>query len=166
MGPKKFNRLLHNIKYNKAALGEIYKEYFPQIDLHLKRKFGESFPHEDIAHEVFVTLMTGNNFPDIEAPATWLYKMADNKALDKLKTKRFEIKLTENIADSFFLDDLISEEDVKKSLQNLDQQSQIIIYLHHWEGYNYKEIAKLINTSCNNVRVKVSRAYSVLKKFL
>lgn len=166
MGPLKFNRILHNIQYDKNALGEIYDEYFPRIVLHLTRRFGKSFPSEDIAHDVFVTLMTIEKFPDVEYPATWLYKIADNKAIDMIKTKHVEARLTENIADSFFIDDLITEEDIKQGMAKLDKESQVIIFLHHWEGYNHKEISGLMNLSCSNVRVRISRAYSVLKKYL
>lgn len=110
--------------------------------------------------------MTIEKFPNVEYPATWLYKIADNKAIDMIKTRHVEARLTENIADSFFIDDLITEEDIKQGMAKLDKESQVIIFLHHWEGYNHKEISGLMNLSCSNVRVRISRAYSVLKKYL
>lgn len=166
MNPRKFNQLLQNIKYDKRVIEEIYHEYFPQIVIHLKRRFGNRISAEDIAQDVFVNLMTTDRFPKVEHPTSWINKLADHKAIDKLRTQHIDIELTENISDTFYIDNVILKEDIKKALKKLDKESQIIIYLHHWEGYDYKEISQMLHISCNNVRVKVSRAYSVLKKLL
>ncbi len=166
MNPRKFNRLLKNIKYDKNALEEIYNEYYPQIVLHLRRRFGDLISPEDLAQEVFVALLQTEDFREVEYPTTWIYRLADNKAIDKIRTRHAEAELNENIADEFFIDDLISKEDVRAVLKKLDRETQFIIYLHVWEGYSYQEIAEMTNLSCINVRVKVSRAYSLLKKFM
>ena len=92
--------------------------------------------------------------------------MADNKAIDKLRSQHKEVALTENQSVPFCLDNLILKEDVKKCFESLDRESQYILYLHIWEGYSHKEIAEIMLLSCGNVRTKVSCAYAQIKKML
>lgn len=166
MNSHKFNRLLQQIKYDKQAIAEIYCEYFPKIVLHLTRRFGKLISSEDIAQEVFMALMSADHFSFVKFPTTWIYTMADNKAIDKIRSSHKDIHLTENYAVPFNLDNLIIKEDIKKALSKLDQESQLIIYLHIWERYAHKEIAKLLHLSHANVRTKISRAYTVIKTYL
>lgn len=166
MKPQKFNRLLEKMKTDKQALDEIYNEYYPILVLSINRRFGKLVCAEDIAQDVFVSLLNAEKFEYIEAPSAWLSKIATNKAIDKLKYRREEVPLPDNYPLPFNLDDLAIAEDVKKSLSVLDKQSQEIVYLHFWEGYSHKEIAAAMNLSPANVRVKMSRAYRKLKKNL
>ncbi len=166
MDPRKFNRLLLKIKYDKHAIEEIYTEYFPKIVMHITRRFGKLISPDDIAQEIFITLMTLEDFKPVDYPTSWIYRLADNKAIDKIRQQHTGIELTETYAAPFSLDNLILKEDVKKVLAKLDQDSQMIIYLHIWEGYEHKEIAQLLNLSYSNVRTKISRAYATIRKFL
>ena len=164
MNPQKFNRLLEKMKTDKRALEEIHNEYYPILVLYLNRRFGKLVSAEDIAQDVFVSLMETKKFEYVKAPSTWLCKAAYFKAIDNLKYRREEVPLSDDYPLPFCLDDLAIAEDVKKCLSCLDEQSQQIIYLHHWEGYTHKEIAALMGMSPANVRVKISRAYRAIKK--
>lgn len=166
MNAHKFNRLLQSIRSDRQAVTEIYAEYFPKIVIHLTRRFGKLISAEDIAQETFLSLLTTKEFKPVEYPTTWLYHMADNKAIDKLWSQHKEVALTENQSVPFCLDNLILKEDVKKCFESLDRESQYILYLHIWEGYSHKEIAEIMLLSCSNVRTKVSRAYAQIKKML
>lgn len=166
MDVSRFNRLLQQIKYDKRAITEIYEEYYPRMILHLRRKFGKLISAEDVAHEVFLLLMSLERISEVEFPASWLYKLADNKAVDRIRLEHNELQLSENYADPFDPDELIIREDAKKALKRLDKESQMILYLHVWEGYNYKEISDLLQIGYANVRTKASRAFKSLKKFL
>ncbi len=86
----KFNHLLQNLKTDKQAVKEIYEEYYPKIIIHLSRRFGKLISPVDIAHDTFLALMSAENFSYVEYPTTWLYTMADNKAIDALKRKNQE----------------------------------------------------------------------------
>ena len=166
MDAYRFNRLLQKIKYDKQAIVEIYKEYFPKIFIHLKRRFGKLISAEDIVHEVFCTLMATESFSKVDYPTAWIYRIADNKAIDKIKTQHQEIELTENYSVPFRLDELILKEDTKKAILQLDEKTQMILYLNHWEGYTFKEIAEQLNLSHANVRTKACRAYKAMRIYL
>lgn len=162
----KFNRLLQRIKYDKHAVKEIYGEYYQKIINHLTRRFGKLISPADIAHDTFLALIGTENFAHVDHPTTWLYAIADNKAVDHINRTTKETAFPENFSVPSQLDSLILKEDVKKALCKLDEASQTIIYLHIWEGYSYKEIADCLHLSYANIRTKASRAYSALKIYL
>lgn len=167
MNVHKFNRLIQRIKYDKKAIEEIYVEYYPRIILHLKGRFGKLISGPDIAQEVFVSLMSAELPKKVEYPTTWIFKIADNKAIDKIKKLNCEVPLYDNYSyESFELDRMIIKEDVKQLMKNINKEQQMILYMYLWEGYSHKEIAALLHISPANVRTKVSRAYAELKKYL
>lgn len=167
MDPQKFNRLLEKLKYDKQALNEIFEEYYPKIVAHVGRRFGRLVNGEDVAQDIFLTLMKLKEIKFIERPTAWLLRLVDNRAIDMLKARRDTATLPEILPDtSFSIDNTILQADVKEILSHLDPVSQRILYLHHWEGYEYREIAEVLHLSCGNVRIKAHRAYKDLRKYL
>ncbi len=166
MDSQKFNRLLRKITTDSRALEEIYEEYYSKVKLHILRGFGNLVSAEDVAQEVFLSLLSLNLKEKIEFPTTWLMRLSENKAKDILRGKHSESELSDMISSSFSIDKAILKADVQTVIKKLDPLSQQIIYLHIWEGYPYKEIAQELNISYNNVRVKASRAYKKIEKLL
>ena len=164
MNSQKFNKLLQNLKYDKKALTLIYEEYYPKLVFHLTRRFGDQISPEDAAQDVFLTLMTAEDFNPVEFPVTWLCRTADNKVIDMLKSQHPESPLYDSYPDTFNWDRIIMKDDMKRCFQLLDETSRRILYLYHWEGFDHREIAKQLDMSCANVRTKACRAYKVIKK--
>ena len=159
-----FNRLLHRIGYDRRALEQIYQEYYPKIVLHLRYRFRDRIPHDDVAEEVFLALMCSPPDGDIASPTAWLMRLADHKAVDLLRKSHGEVELFETLAIPPPFDEVILRNDVRQQLQMLDAETQEIVYLHIWEGYSLKEISDLTNIGYETVRKKTSRAYEKLKK--
>lgn len=165
MKPLRFNRLLQKMKTDKRALDEIHSEYYPILVLYLNRRFGKLVPAEDVAQEVFLSILEAKPTEYVEFPSTWMCRIADFTAIEYLKRFEEELPLLPDKPAPFRLDDLLLNADVKRCLSLLDETSQEIIYLHYWEGYKHEEIAQALNLSPVNVRVKASRAYSLIKKY-
>ena len=166
MNAQKFNKLLRKIKYDKQALSEIYDEYYLKIKVHIQRRFGQLVNAEDMAHDVFLKLMSFDREEYIDYPTSWIYTVADNMIKDVLRVTQKDEELTETVASPFNVDKVILSMDIKNALAHLDEVSKKIIYLHFWEGYSLKEIAHELQISYANVRAKASRAYKTLKKYL
>ncbi len=166
MDTQKFNRLLRKISTDSRAFEEIYTEYYSKVKLHILRVFGKLVSAEDVAQEVFLSLLSLNLKENIEFPTTWLMRLSENKAKDILRARHEEFELSEITPAPFRIDSTILRADLNAVIHKLDPASQKIIYLHIWEGYTYKEIANDMEISCNNVRVKASRAYKILGKLL
>ena len=158
MNPQKFNRILRKIKYDKQAIIPIYQEFYPKIIIHLRCRFGKLICHEDVASEVFAALLEGKEHEFVNAP--------DNKATDILRTHHEEVAYTDALNSSPDFDYSYLCADVQLAFEHIDPLSRKILYLHFWEGYSHKEIAAMLNMTCGNVRLKASRAYKILEKYL
>lgn len=166
MNPQKFNRILSKIKYDKQAIIPIYQEFYSKIIIHLRCRFGRLICHEDVASEVFVTLLEGKDHEYINAPTQWLFAIADNKATDILRTHHEEVAYTDALSPTTDFDYSGLCANVQLAFGHINVQSRKILYLHFWEGFGHKEIATMLNMTCGNVRLKASRAYKILEKYL
>lgn len=166
MDAQKFNELLKKIKKDTRAVEEIYNEYYKRLMAHVDRRFGNLVDSRDIAHDIFLKLMTLKDQDFIEYPTSWLYRLADHYVIDKLRLKHTEVSFYDFLIKEFDLDRTITAEDIKRAMGHLDKASQEILYLSFWEGYKLYEVSKELNISYANVRAKASKAYQILKKFL
>ncbi len=65
---------------------EIYQEFQPKIVPYLYRLLGNQ-DAEDIAQEVFATVSRGlESFKGQSKLSTWIYRVATNTAIDKLRS--------------------------------------------------------------------------------
>ena len=165
MNAQKFNHLLKKIKYDKNAAEPIYDECSLELQAHIQRRFGELINSEDVVQEIFLKLIEIETPQNIKYPTAWLFKLADNYVIDRLREKIPTEELDELI-EEFDIDKTILDLEVKRALSKLDKLSQQIIYLHYWEGYSLKELATEFNLSYGSIRTKVSRAYDELKKYM
>lgn len=166
MDSQKFNRLLNDIKHDKRAIVPIFQEFYPKIILHLRCRFGNLICHEDVASEVFAALLEEKEYEYVTAPIKWLFALADNKATDILRTRHEEIAYNDVLGPPPDFDYSCLSAEVRLAFEQIDPQSRAILYLHFWEGYSHEEIADMFHITCGNVRLKVSRAYKIIKKFL
>lgn len=167
MNVLKFNLLLSKVHVDKQAAEQIYKEFFPIIVLRLRGKFGNLICAEDIAQDVFLSLIASPQTNYISHPTAWLFTTAENRAKDFLKKHREEYTLDDKIyACPYTVDNSLLDIDLQKAFSKLDETSQKILYLYYWEGYDFYEIAKMLSLKPGNVRTKASRAYKILKSLL
>ena len=131
---------------DRRALEKIYAEYYPKIVLHLRYRFGDLISPDDVAEEVFLSLMRSPPQKEVEHPSTWLMGLADHKAIDLLRKYREEEELPETLAMPPPFDNVILRSDVRQELQTLE------------------EISDLKNIGYETVRKKTSRAYQKLEK--
>ncbi len=162
MSPTKFNALYRELN-NKHSFNQLYKEYYPRIMAHLKHRFGNLISAEDVAQDLFFKLLKSNRRDYVEHPYSWIMKVADNIAIDQIRSSHIESPLTDSFLEPFDVQ-LVDDGEVIKYFEFLDETTQRILYMYFWEGYSLKEIAAVLNIKYGNVRAKVSRAYKKFKE--
>lgn len=133
----------------------------------------DSFEAEDIMQEAFLTAFTKlNTYKGEVAFGAWLKRIVINKSLTQLKkNNRYnEVKL-EIVADDKIDDNGIDHKSFQPNtvlayLQSLKDNYRMVLNLHLIEGYDYEEIAQILEISNENVRTTVSRAKRKLKQVL
>ncbi|MCB2196116.1 MAG: RNA polymerase sigma factor [Bacteroidetes bacterium] len=122
---------------------------------------------KDVVQEIYVKLWNMRNdldkYNSVEALAM---RMTRNLCLDKIKLKKtvsLNSVVREESTNELREEDKLSEQKlairrVKQTIETLDEPQKSIIQLRDIEGYEYHEIAQILNMNVNTVRVSLSRA--------
>lgn len=168
MEAQKFNRLIRKIQHDRKALEIIYNEYLLPLKGRIKFRYNNIVDCEDVAHEVFLKLTTTAVKKYIAYPASWLYRIADNCAIDFLRKNPATAQYIENLNGQFEFDieRSLAKDEIKRAMVYLDKTTQQILYMQYWEKYELKEIAMELKISYSNVRAMAARGRKKLKKIL
>jgi RNA polymerase sigma-70 factor, ECF subfamily len=163
---------------------EIYSAYRGRILRYLSRLVGEA-EAEDLTQETF--LKAGKRLEDFRGESqilTWLYRIATNTALDKLRSPSFreliQIRpapgLSEEVTQHIDTTtsptverQIIREEMntcIRGVIDRLPEHYRTIIVLSNLEGLKDSEIADILGQSTSAVKIRLHRAREQLRKEL
>ncbi len=133
----------------------------------------DPFEAEDLMQEAFLTAFTKlNSYKGEVAFGAWLKRIVINKSLTQLKRNnryqevKMEVVPTNEIEDEAINYAGLNPKMVLQTLQSLKENYRVVLTLNLIEGYDYEEIAQILNYTNENVRTTVSRAKKKLKQML
>ncbi len=139
-----------------------------------KRFLDHTEESEDVVQEVFIKLWNRRDkldeYRSVEALAMITTK---NLCLDKIKAKRYPVENMEN--HRLFLENIPGETSadysdlihgIHQAMKTLPEQQQIIVHLRDIEGYEFNEIAEIVDMNENAIRVALSRARKRIRELL
>jgi len=130
---------------------------------------------KDVVQEIYVRLWNMrtelDKYNSIEGLAM---RMTRNLCLDKIKLKKtvpLNGTLNEEVSDLIAEkekrnEQKIAVERIKIELEKLDEPQKSIMQLRDIEGYEYEEIAQILEMNINTVRVSLSRARKKVRENL
>lgn len=133
---------------------------------------------EDICQDAFIRFYDKNMlFPSLDDAKYWLIRVTKNLAINHIKRKAREAASIEKIkkaptAGNPFSDgasELLlheSRQAVRKAVAELPEIFRTVIVLREYGELDYKQIAKVLNISESNVKVRVHRARKELEVML
>ena len=139
-----------------------------------KRLLDDPEEAKDIVQDVFVKLWNMreklDEYRSVEAQAVVTTR---NMCLDKLKTRRYKLENLDNLrseAEEALFEDRKDLSDVVQKIhtiiRTLPEQQQSIIHLRDIEGYEFDEIAEILDMNENAIRVNLSRARKKIREIL
>lgn len=167
---------------------EVYNEFYPKILHYLNRLIGPQ-ESEDITQEVFEKVNHGlAGFKGDSKLTTWLYRIATNTGLDRLKSSSYKRSPAGPLAsvpaemaevvkgagragdkptspDQQLIRDEMSE-CVREFVDRLPPDYRTIIILKELKGFTNKEIADILQISLDAAKIRLYRARARLKKDL
>ena len=148
MNPILFNYLLSRYKSSPKAVTRLYEYYYPLVVRYIDRQFRGKVNGKDVAQQFFVKLFEIRP-KFIRAPTAWVYAVARNMALDKLRKEKRPIypKPAALMNEGICLSDR-----ALLMLSVLTEIEQEIIYLRYWERFRLKEIAEQLNEKYDAVK--------------
>lgn len=122
---------------------------------------------EDITQAVFLKLMEKQPALTPDKERAWLIRVTVNACRD-LHKSGWKQKCGALSDDDYSITQCLSQEesDLFCALMKLPGKYRIVVHLHYYEGYTFKEIAKILKTSASAVSMRMHRSREMLKEIL
>ena len=156
---------------NDDAYATLIDRYKEGLYRHCFRFTRDEDEAEDIAHEAFIEAYVHlDRYDPRYRFSTWLYKIATNLALMRLR-KRRDVRMDEDELDRIISDlpgaeDLVFYQEIHDAVEALPLQYRTVVSMHYWQGKSYSEIATHMGTSVGSIKGWMSRAKKQLKEAL
>lgn len=151
-----------------AALSQLYQKYNKTVYLIAYAIVKDFSLAEDIMQETFLrvnqkaaTYQSGTNLK------AWIFSIARSIALNtqaKSKKESVTCELPESLG-SDVADKAILNIDFTRAIECLDEQEKTIVILKIGENLRHSEIAKILDISAGDCRMKYSRAIKKMKRY-
>ena len=158
-----------------AVLVDRYKDMVFTLSLKMLKDREEA---EEVSQDTFLKIYKSlNKFNGESKFSTWIYKVAFNTCLDRLKKNKRSQPVTtlddfnEQEAISLInVLDLIEERERKKMIQDclqwLPGEDSFLLTLYYFEEQSLEEIATIIGINPNNVKIRLYRSRKKLMALL
>ncbi len=174
--------VLRSLKGDDDALKLLILRYLKLIFNFVRQYVNDFHLAEDITQDVFVKVWKNlGKFDQTKSFKNWIFKIAKNTVFDFLKKKKIlsfsmfeeqeDQNLVKNLVDPELLpDELLRRKDLKKivetALEKLDAPYRAVIFLYYQNGFNFREIADILEESIDTIKSRHRRALIALKKYL
>lgn len=161
---------------DKEALELLYDRYEKILFSFLYKMTGERDLAEEALQEVFIKLWRGiGDYDESKGKfASWLYRMAQNSAIDLIrKQKKPSVPLdevAEMASTQTGVEELAEWQDKKEQIQSavsaLSEEQQRIINLFYFKGHTHEAISELCGIPLGTVKSRIRLALKKLEKTL
>jgi RNA polymerase sigma-70 factor (ECF subfamily) len=171
-----------------GAFEEVVEKYQHRLVAVLHHVVGSTEEAEDLAQEVFLRIYRSRKKYRARAKfSTWLFTIANNLALNALRSKKRKPQVPLNVRDSGPLGPRPAEQlvladsgslptrrlqqaemagIVRKAVEGLNERQRVAVVLNKFEEMNYAEIAEVMGLSTKAVKSLLSRARMNLRAVL
>ena len=157
------------------AFAELYARHSARIFSLASRMAGSPETGEDLLQEIFLQAYRKiGGFKGDAAVGTWLYRLALNHCLDFVRSRQAKMdKATGTIDDEDRApalparrDSPIERMDLERAIQQLPPGCREVFVLHDVEGYEHREIAKMLGIAEGTSKSQVFKARMKLRALL
>jgi RNA polymerase sigma factor (sigma-70 family) len=154
-----------------SVLASLYQKYMDLIYGVCLKYLENSEDAQDAVINIYEELITKVLKYEIEHFRAWLYQLAKNHCLMKLRKKR---AIPRHVSDEFMhlkdemhLDEVLLKEErlnaMHKCLEQLVEKQKIAVDLFYLKGKCYNEIASIVESDINTVRSNIQNGRRNLK---
>lgn len=165
----------------------IYASFQPKVFRYVKRMIGPD-EADDLTQEVFIKVNKAlNTFKGKSKLSTWIYRIATNTVVDRLRSPSFQYSAKNRLSDNSDVSDssanpawpskmtpspdkqLIRKEMnscIRNFVERLPDNYRAILVLSEMEGLKNNEIAEILGITLHTVKIRLHRARTKLKKEL
>ena len=165
------------MKYDEAALGELYDRYEAKIFNYIYRRTGDEALAEDFTAQVFLKML--ESIRDQKAWHSsfsgWLYRIAHNLVIDHYRRKgkqgMVDIEEAAPVAPEaqnpeVAVEHTLDAERLRAAIHRLTDEQAEVVSLRFLEGYSISEVAAMMNRTEGAVKALQYRAVATLRTLL
>ncbi len=158
-----------------AVLVERYKDLVFTLALRMLKNREEA---EEVAQDTFVKAFRKiENFKGESKFSTWIYRVAYNTCLDRIKKNKKYLNDVE--IDAFTAHQVVALDNVLETIENrernqiiqhcikgLPEEESFLLTLYYFDDLSLDEISKVVGINANAIKVKLFRSRKKLAKLL
>ena len=156
------------------AFETIYRQHASRLYTLACRMAGSPEDGEDLLQEIFLQAYRKlGSFKGDAALGTWLYRLALNHCLDYVRSRQAKMnKLTGTLDAEMSVEPVARREtpiarlDLERAVERLPEGCRQAFVLHDVEGFDHKEVAKLLGIAEGTSKSQVFKARSRLRGLL
>ncbi len=152
-------------KGNIADFEKIVSAYLGPVYNFIYRMVRSQADASDLAQESFIKLYLNIKRYDTKRKfSTWLFTIVQRTVYDWLRHKKRnrEILIIDNPERNFNpadkQDNVGERMDIDKALSGMKSIYKMVLLLYYFEGYNYREIAEILEKPINTIKTLLRRA--------
>lgn len=154
--------LLKDEKSRKEGIAALIKTYQMPLYWHIRKLVVNHDDSKDVLQEVFLRVWRSiDQFKGDSKLFTWLYRIATNESLRfnerKQKQLKNQMNLQEMLEKEMETSPFISGEEIQIALQKaifkLTEKQRLVFNMHYFDDLDYSDIAEILETTANNVKV-------------
>lgn len=167
-----------------AALSELYDRYSRVLYGALLRLLRDTDDAEDILQEVFIQVWRKAHSykPELGIPKNWLIRIAHNRAINLIRSKRSRMKQAEIPlpdddssvinsqlrADDLFEQTTADEESrlLSEAMQKLPKEQSSLLDLAFMQGFSHSEISENLKMPLGTVKTRIRNGLLALREQL
>lgn len=152
----------------QQQLLDLYDNYSDNVFRLAMSFLGNTADSEDIVQNVYTKLIEKNPHISKGCEKSYLLTMTANMCRNHLKSaaNRLNSSYEELSSDSIANGLNIEEQSMYEALGKLPDTYRTVLYLHYYEGYTFKEIARMLHLSSSAVSMRISRGKTQLRELL
>jgi RNA polymerase sigma-70 factor, ECF subfamily len=153
----------------------LYREQSPRIYALARRMAGSAQDGEDLLQEIFLQAYRKlDSFKGDAQIGTWLYRLALNHCLDYVRGKRVRMDRVTDALDTTEAggepqarrETPVARLDLERAIDRLPEGCREAFVLHDVEGFEHKEIARLLGIAEGTSKSQVFKARMKLRAML
>jgi RNA polymerase sigma-70 factor (ECF subfamily) len=158
----------NTLEGDKDAFAALIRKYENPIYSFSYRMIGDREEAKDATQEIFIKVWCSlKSYKPEYKFSSWLYKIATNNCIDKLKKRKPSQALDHELQDTQRTDEDFEQKETQKEVQSalteLPYKYRAILILKYLQGFSIEEIGKMTNTPVNTVKVRLHRGRRMLR---
>ena len=162
---------------SEEAFRKLFESFAPRIRSYMRRQGADAATAEELAQETLLTVWRKSALysPEHGSPATWIFTIARNLRIDRLRREVNWIELSEARAETLPSEDVAPDENValrqrqervRAALGGMSPDQRQVVELAFIEGLSHSEIAARLDIPLGTVKSRMRLAYTKVRASL